>query len=139
MDIKNDSFTSASGIMVKKDKLIKFALDSRKMNDNCKKNEKHKCETRKIIPYPERHQKITIGLDHTYAQVQLSKQAQKHCIFTIVGGGGDFTGHMIQNRNIWIPVISIIFQEDIERLLKNETLASLHDINTAPRCCCIDS
>ena len=90
-----DCFVSPVVILVKRDKSIKFALDSRKWNDSCKEIrpempsmeellnqflvESKRGRTKKLI--------ITeIDLDYAYGQMKLSKETCRLCVFAITGG-----------------------------------------------------
>ena len=87
-------FISLAFITIKKDKLVKIALDSRKLNEAC-------VERKAAMPnMEERISKISteitesddeirvskIDLDYAYGQAKLSKEAARHCVFSIFEG-----------------------------------------------------
>ena len=43
-----------------------------------------------------------IDFDYTYGQAKLSKEAAKHCVFSIIGG--DFTGHYRFKKSFFWPI-----------------------------------
>ena len=105
-------FISPAVITVKKDKSVKVALDSRKVNEACIKRIAAKPNTEELIS------KISakdtkgegeiwisqIDLDYAYGQTKLSREAAKHCVFSIIGG--DFTGHYrFKNGVLDIPTV----------------------------------
>ena len=92
-------FISPAVITIKKDKSVKIALDSRKLNEACIKRKAAIPNMEELIS--KISAKITINggeiwmskidLDNAYGQAKLSNEASKHCVFSIIGG--DFTGH----------------------------------------------
>ena len=68
-----------------------------------------------------------IDLDYAYGQVTLSKEASKHCVFSIIGG--DFTGHCRFKKGFYgLSDIPTVFQEHIDLLLEFKTPVWLDDI-----------
>ena len=92
-------FISPAVITIKKDKSVKIALDSRKLNEACIKRKTAMPNMEELIS--KISAKISNGegeirmskidLDYAYGQAKLAKEAAKHCVFSIIGG--DFTGH----------------------------------------------
>ena len=92
-------FISPTVITIRKDKSVKIALDSRKLNEACINRKAAMPNIEELIS--KISAKITkdegeiwmskIDLDYAYGQAKLSKEAAKHCVFSIIGG--DFTGH----------------------------------------------
>ena len=84
-------FVSPAGITIKKDKSVKIALDSRKLNDACIKRKAAMPNMEELIS--KISAKITKGngdiwmskndLDFAYGQAKLSKEAARHCVFSI--------------------------------------------------------
>ena len=98
-NINENCSVSPAVITVKKDKRVKIALDSRKLNEITVKRKAQMPNMEKLIQRISR--KIADGainqiwiskfdLDYTYGQLQLSKHAKDLCIFAIYGG--NFTG-----------------------------------------------
>ena len=68
-----------------------------------------------------------IDLDYAYGQAKLSKEAAKHCVFSIIGG--DFTGHYRFKKGFYgLSDIPTVFQEHIDRVLEIKTPVWLDDI-----------
>ena len=68
-----------------------------------------------------------IDLDYAYGQVTLSKEASKHCVFSIIRG--DFTGHYRFKKGFYgLSDIPTVFQEHIDLLLEFKTPVWLDDI-----------
>ena len=92
-------FVSPAVITIKKDKTVKIALDSRKLNESCIKGKATMPNMEELIS--QISAKITqnngeiwmskIDLDYAYGQAKLSAEASRHCVVSIIGG--DFTGH----------------------------------------------
>ena len=92
-------FISPAVITIKKDKSVKIALNSRKLNEACIKRKAAMPNMEELIS--KTSSKNTKGdreiwmskidLDYAYAQAKLSKEAAKHCVFFIIGV--DFTRH----------------------------------------------
>ena len=87
-------------ITVKKDKSVKIALDSQKLNEITIKRKAQMPNMEELISRISR--KIADGpagelwaskldLDYAYGQLILSREAQNLCIFAVTGG--DFTGY----------------------------------------------
>ena len=67
-----------------------------------------------------------IDLDYAYGQAKLSKEAAKHCVFSIIGG--DFTGHYRFKKCFYgLSDIPTVFQEHIDRVLEFKTPVWLDD------------
>ena len=68
-----------------------------------------------------------IDLDYAYGQAKLSKEAAKHCVFSIIGG--DFTGHYRFKKGFYgLSDIPTVFQEHIDKVLEFKTPVWLDDI-----------
>ena len=106
-NIDENCFVSPAVITVKKDKTVKIALDSRKLNEKTVKRNAQMPNAEEVISRISR--KIADGetdliwiskldLDYAYGQMQLSKHAMDLCIFAITGA--NFTGYYrkIQKR-----------------------------------------
>ena len=87
-------FISQVVISIKKDKSVKIAIDSRKLNKACVKRKAAMPNMEELIS--KISAEITksngelsmskIDLDYVYGQAKLSKEAAKHCLFSIFGG-----------------------------------------------------
>ena len=68
-----------------------------------------------------------IDLNYAYGQAKLSKEAAKHCVFSIIGG--DFTGHYCFKKGLYgLSDITTVFQEHIDAVLEIKTPVWLDDI-----------
>ena len=68
-----------------------------------------------------------IDLDYAYGQAKLSKEAARHCVFSIIGG--EFTGHYRFEKGFYgLSDIPTVFQEHIDSVLESKTPVWLHDI-----------
>ena len=68
-----------------------------------------------------------IDLDYAYGQAKPSKEAAKHCVFSIIGG--DFTGHYRFKKGFYgLSDIPTVFQEHIDAVLDFKTPLWLDDI-----------
>ena len=99
-NIDENCFVSPAVITVKKDKSIKIALDSRKLNEITVKRKAQMPNMEELISRISR--KIADGpadeiwiskfdLDYAYGQLLLSREARNLCIFAVTGG--NFTGY----------------------------------------------
>ena len=135
-EITEDCFVSPAVITVKKDKSIKIALDSRKLNEatNKKKAQMPNMEelisriSRKISEEQEGEIWITkLDFDYAYGQIKLNENTRNLSIFTVTGG--EFTGYYRFLKGFYgladIPTIS---QERIDRTLEFKHPAGLDDI-----------
>ena len=128
-------FISPDVITIKKDKSVKLALDSRKVNEACMKRKVAMQNMEELIS--KSSAKITKGegeiwmskidLYYPYGQAKLSKKASKHCVFSIIGG--DFTGHYRFKKGFYgLSTIPTVFQEHIDALLEFKTPVWRDDI-----------
>ena len=128
-------FISPAVITKKKDKSVKIAVDSRKLNEACVKRKAAMPNMRELIS--KISAEITksngeiwtskIDLDYAYGQAKLSKEAAKHCVFSIIGG--DFTGHYRFKKGFYgLSGIPTVFQEHIDKVLEFKTPVWLDDI-----------
>ena len=70
---------------------------------------------------------VKIDLDYAYGQAKLSKEAAKHCVFSIIGG--NFTGHYRFKKGFYgLSDIPTVFQEHIDKVLEFKTPVWLDDI-----------
>ena len=68
-----------------------------------------------------------IDLDYAYGQAKLSKEASRHCVFSIIAG--DFTGHYRFKKGFYgLSDIPTVFQEHIDKILEYKTPVWLDDI-----------
>ena len=68
-----------------------------------------------------------IDLDYDYGQAKLSKEAAKHCVFSIIEG--DFTGHYRFKKGFYgLSDIPTVFPEHIDKVLEFKTPVWLDDI-----------
>ena len=120
-NIDENCFVSPAVITVKKDKSVKLALDSRKLNEITIKRKAQMPNMEEIISRISR--KIadgpadeiwTFDLDYAYGQLILSKEAQNLCIFVVTGG--DFTGYYRFLKGFYgLADLPTIFQEKIDQ------------------------
>ena len=134
--IDENCFVSPAVITVKKDKSVKIALDSRKLNEITIKRKAKMPNMEELISRISR--KIADGpadeiwtskldLDYAYGQLILSKEAKNLCIFAVTGG--DFTGYYRFLKGFYgLADIPTIFQEKIDQTLKNKHPTWLDDI-----------
>ena len=118
-------FLSPAVITIKKDKSVKIALDSRKLNEACVKRKSAMPNMEDLIS--KISAEITknngelwmskIDLDYAYGQAKLSKEAARHCVFSIIGG--DFTGHYRFKKGFYgLSDVPTVFQEHIDKVLE---------------------
>ena len=135
-DIDKNCFVSPAVITVKRDKSVKIALDSRKLNEITVKRKAQMPNMEELISRISR--KIADGeadeiwiskfdLDYAYGQLPLSKNAMDLCIFAVTGG--NFTGYYRFLKGLYgLADIPTIFQEKIDQTLENKHPAWLDDI-----------
>ena len=138
-NIDENCFVSPAVVTIKKDKTVKIALDSRKLNGITVKRKAQMPNMEELIFRVS--SKIAGGetdliwiskldLDYAYGQMQLSKHAMDLCIFAITGG--NFTGYYrFKKRFLGLADIPTIFQEKIDQTLENKHPAWLEDIRIA--------
>ena len=127
---------SPAVITVKKDKLVKIALDSRKLNEIIVKGKAQMPNMEELISRISRKKadgtadEIWISkfdLDYAYGQLILSRAARNLCIFAVTGG--NFTGYYRFLKGFYgLADIPTIFQEKIDQKLENKHPAWLDDI-----------
>ena len=132
---------SPAVITIKKDKSVKIALDSRKLNEITvkRKTQMPKMEelisriSRKIADGPADEIWISkFDLDYAYGQLLLSREARNLCIFDVTGG--NFTGYYRFLEEFYgLADIPSIFQEKIDQTLDNKHPAWLDDIIVATK------
>ena len=134
--LQKNCFVSPAVITVKKDKSVKFALDSRKLNEVTKKRKAQMPNMGELISRSSR--KISQGIyrkilatkldfDHTYGQIKLDISTKNLCIFTVTGG--DFTGYYRFLKGFYGLADNLtMFQERIGTTLEHKQPAWLNDI-----------
>ena len=122
-NIDENFFVSPAVITVKKDKTVKIALDSRKLNEITVKRKAQMPNMEELLSRISR--KITDGeadeiwiskfdLAYAYGQIPLSKNAMDLCIFAITGG--NFTGDCSFLKGFYgLADISTIFPEKLTK------------------------
>ena len=134
-NIDGNCFVIPAVVTVKKDKLVKIPLDSRKLNEITIKKRSNGEHGRINLQNFQKNRgrpsneiwTSKLDLDYAYGQLILSKEAQNICIFAVTGG--DFTGyHRFLKRFYGLADIPTIFQEKIGQTLENEHPAWLDDI-----------
>ena len=135
-EITKNCFVSPAVITVKKDKLIKIALDSRKLNEITVKRKAQMPNLDELISRISR--KISEGedgeilatkldFDYAYGQIKLDDDTKNLCIFTVTGG--NFTGYYRFLKGFYgLADIPTIFQERIDTTLEHKHPAWLDDI-----------
>ena len=139
--IEEDCFVSPVVITVKKDKSVKIALDTRKLNDSCIKKRPHMPNMDELLNQisAELSKNDTdpiwisvIDLDYAYSQMKLAPETSKHCNFAITGE--KINGYYRFRKGFYGPAdIPTIFQEKIDRTLGHETPVWLDDIIVVTR------
>ena len=135
-NIDEKCFVSPAVITVKKDKSVKIALDSRKINGFTIKRKAQMPNmedlnsriSRKIADGPADEIWISkFDLDYAYGHLILSKEAGNLGIFAV--SGGNFTGYyrFLKGFNVLADIPTII-QEKIDQTLENKHPAWLDDI-----------
>ena len=135
-NIDENCFVSPAVITVKKDKSVKIALDSRKLNEITVKRKAQMPNKEELISRISR--KIADGtadeiwifkfdLDYAYGQLILSRAARNLCIFAVTGG--NFTGYYRFLKGFYgLADIPTIFREKSDHTLENKHPAWLDDI-----------
>ena len=126
-------------ITVKKDKSVKLALDSKKLNKAIHKNKYQKqidhlidavalynSERRKS---PGTYWFSKIDIKYAYSQIPLDESIAKHCNFSILGGRATVT-HRFINGFYGLTDMPAKFQKTIDKTLEgiNSKFAFLDDI-----------
>ena len=135
-EITENCFVSPAVITVKKDKSIKIALDSRKLNEITLKRKAQMPNMEELISRISR--KISEGedgevlatkldFDYAYGQIKLDDDTKNLCIFTVTGG--NFTGYYRFLKGFYgLADIPTILQERIDTTLEHKHPAWLDDI-----------
>ena len=136
-----DCFVSPVVMTVKNDKPVKIALDSRKLNDSCIKVRPHIPNMEEVLSQisveitKDRTKELRISkidLDYAYCQMMLSEETSRQCVFAITGG--NFSGYYRFKKGFYgLADIPTVFQEEIDRTLKDCTPAWLDDIIVVTR------
>ena len=119
----------------KKDKSVKIALDSRKLNEITKKRKAQMPNIEELISRISRKfadgpaDEIWISkldLDYAYGQLLLSREACNLCVFAVTGG--NFTGYYRFLKGFcWLADTPTKVEEKIDQTLKNNHPAWLHE------------
>ena len=128
-------FISPAVITIEKDKSVKIALYPRKLNEACIKRKAAMPNMEELIS--KISAKFTKGdgdiwmskidLDYAYGQAKLSREAAKHCVFSMIGG--DFTGHYRFKKGFYgLSDVPMVFQEHIDKVLECKIPVWLDDI-----------
>ena len=135
-EINEDCFVSPAVITIKKDKSIKIALDSRKLNEATirRKAQMPNMEelisriSRKISEEKKGEIHITkLDFDYAYGQLRLDEQTRNLCIFTVTGGA--FIGYYRFLKGFYgLADILTVFQEQIDKTLEFKHPAWLDDL-----------
>ena len=135
-NIDENCFVSPAVITVKKDKSVKIALDSRKLNEITVKRKAQMSSMEELITRISR--KIAVSsadenwisnfdLDYAYGQLILSRAARTLCMFAVTGG--NFTGYYRFLKGFHgLADIPTIFQGNNDQTLENKHPAWLDDI-----------
>ena len=133
-NIDENCFVNPAVKTVKKDKTVKIALDSRKLNEITIKREAQMPYmevlftkiSRKIADGPADELWISkFDLDYAYGQLILSRETRNFCIFAVTGG--NFTGHYRFLEGFYgLADIPTIFQEKIDQTLENKQTNTQH-------------
>ena len=117
----DDVFISPVVITVKKDKSVKLALDSKKLNKAIHKN---KNQIQSID-----HRLSKNDLKYAYSQIPLDESIAKHCKFSILGGRATGT-YRFKNGSYGLTDMPATFQKTIYKTLEgiNSKFAFLDDI-----------
>ena len=135
----DELFISAVVITVKKDRLVKIALDFRKLNDVIHKNKyqmqsiDHLMDSVAVYiserkPKQGKYFFSKIDLKYAYSQISLDDNIKKHCNFNILGGKVTGTYGFI-NGFYGLTDMPALFQKTIDK--------TLHDINQKLLICTI--
>ena len=134
--IDETCFVSPAVITIKKDKSVKIALDSRKLNDITIKRKAQMPNMEELISRISRkiadgkNEEIWISkldLDYAYGQLKLAEETKNLCIFTVTGG--QFTGYYRFLKGFYgLADIPTIFQEKIDQTLEYKHPAWLDDV-----------
>ena len=135
-EVPEDTFISPAVITVKKDKSVKIALDSRKLNESCIKRRPNMPNMEDLInrisneisKNEDDELWITkIDLDYAYGQLELDEETKKHCVFALIGG--TVTGFYRFKKGFYgLSELPTIFQGKMDRTLKFKTPAWIDDI-----------
>ena len=135
-EITKNCFVSPAVITVKKDKSIKIALDSRKLNEITVKRKAQMPNMEELISRISRKKSegedgeilaTKLDFDYAYEQLNLDDDTKNFCIFTVTGG--DFTGYYCFLKGFYgLADVPTIFQERIDTTLEHKHPAWLDDI-----------
>ena len=135
-DVDEGCFVSPVIIAVKRDKSVKIALDSRKLNDSCIKMRPHMPNIEELLKqYSVENSRdrtaqlfiSKIDLDYAYGQMKLSDETSRQCVFVYPEENlADTTDS--KKRFYGLADIPTIFQETIDRTLGYCTPALLDEI-----------
>ena len=124
--IKEDVFIHPTVITVKKDRSVKIAIDTRKMNDTMEIETKYLPDVEKSIDLimkkleKEEEKWFTkLELKEAYTQIPLEEKLSNQCNFQILGGDATGTYRFTKAFYGLTPVANGL-QRILERILKNE-------------------
>ena len=130
-DVDEDCFVSPVVITVKSDKLVKIALDSRKLNDSCVKMRPHMPNMEELlnqISVEITQDRTThffmskIDLDYAYGQMKLSEETCRQCVFALTGE--KFSGYYRFKKGFYgLADIPSIFQDSGKKLTEHSDTA----------------
>ena len=139
--VDEDCFVSPLVITVKSDKSVKIALDSRKLNDSCKKIRPHISNMEELLNQISveitrgRTKEVMISkidLDYANGQMRLSKETSRQFVFAITGG--NFSGYYQFKKGFFgLADIPTKFQEKTDRTLEYSSQAWLDEIIVVKR------
>ena len=139
--VDEDCFVSPVVITVKNDKLVKIALDWRKLNDSWKNIRPHMPNMEELLNQisveitTDRTKELNISkidLDYAYGQMKLSKETSRQCVFALIGG--KFSGYYRFKKGFYcLADIPTVFQEKTDRNLEYSRPAWLDDIIVVTR------
>ena len=131
-----DRFVSPVVITVRKDKLLKIALGSRKLKDSCMKFGGHlpnleellnQISTEMLKVQNEPLWKPKIHLEYAYDHLKLSEETSRQCKFAIPGGNMNGV-YRFRKWFYGLCDIPTVFQEKIDQKVNHQTPVCLDDI-----------
>ena len=135
-DVDEGCFVSPVIITVKRDKSLKIALDSRKLNDSCIKMRPHMPNIEELLKQysveisRDRTTQLFISKidqDYAYGQMKLSEETSRQYVFALPGR--KFSGYYRFKKGFYgLADIPTLFQEKNDRTLGYCTPALLDEI-----------
>ena len=133
--VDDECFVSPVVISVKNDKSMKIALDSRKLNNSCRKISPHMTNLEDLsnqisVEIPRDRTKelmiSKIDLDYAYGQKKLSKKTSRQCVFEITGGNLS-RYYRFKEGFYGFADVPTLFKQKIALILEYSTPAWLDD------------